>query len=281
VAIVDPSAGQVADECQELAAVVEAGATRSETLVLNPLSTTPLAATYVVLKGDSLAAIAGAEGVSLATLEALNPQLGPVAGRDWNRIYPGDHVTIPGRQPGDPPSNLLVTRAPAGPPPPRLVPLPQLPKNATSFQLAEYQHALKSAKSINQGRVAAWWTEAATEVRPWQTQVAAQLRGVAGSPEVASLSATRGNPNVAASIEAAATTLDGLPGRRVLLLLGVAQSGPPATALRLAGIHLVVANLSDSAAAAAWASWGRASGASVTALDPALTRLQLPSTVNS
>jgi LysM repeat protein len=277
VAIIDHSAGQVADECQELAGVVEAGATRSETLVLNPLSTTPLAATYVVIRGDTLNAIAKAEGVSLATLEALNPQLGPVAGRDWNRIYPGDHVTIAGRQPGDPPSNLLVTRAPAGPPPPSLVPLPRLPRNATSFQLAEYQHALKSAKSINQSRVAAWWTEVAREVRPWQTQVATQLQGIAGSPEVAS----RGTPNVAASIEAAATTLDGLPGRRVLLLLGVAQSGPPATAMRLAGIHLVIANLSDPAAAAAWARWGRESGASVTALDPALTRLQLPSTVNS
>src|SRR5437879_2999037 len=83
VAIVDPSANQIAGECQQLAEVVRAGATPSETLVLNPVSSAPLA-TYVVRKGDTLNSIARSQGLSLATLEAANPQLGPVAHRDWN-----------------------------------------------------------------------------------------------------------------------------------------------------------------------------------------------------
>ena len=102
VAIVDPSGDQVATELGELTQVVEASVTPSETLVVSTPSRGALATTYLVRKGDSLDSIAGAQGVSLGVLEDANPQLGPIAGRDWNRIYPGDGVTIPDRQPGTP-----------------------------------------------------------------------------------------------------------------------------------------------------------------------------------
>jgi hypothetical protein len=45
---------------------------------------------YSVVSGDTLTGIAEGAGVSLAALEAANPQI-----RDPNRIWPGDRVTIP------------------------------------------------------------------------------------------------------------------------------------------------------------------------------------------
>jgi hypothetical protein len=83
-------------------------------------------------------------------------------------------------------------------------------------------------------------------------------------------------------MQAAVNTLDGLPGRRVLLLLDAGPGDPPDFAGQpgaLAGIHLVVANVAEPAAVAAWSSRAAASGAAVTALDPALTDLQLPGAV--
>jgi len=87
---------------------------------------------------------------------------------------------------------------------------------------------------------------------------------------------------VGASVQAAANTLAGLPGRRVLLLLaggriGTATDTPPGSAL--AQVHLVVANLTAPTAATFIGS-AQAAGATVTALDPALTDLQLAATVN-
>ncbi|HJT97759.1 MAG TPA: LysM peptidoglycan-binding domain-containing protein [Rhodanobacteraceae bacterium] len=47
---------------------------------------------YVVQHGDTLSGIASRHGVSLAELEAANPQI-----HNPNLIYPGQHVTIPGQ----------------------------------------------------------------------------------------------------------------------------------------------------------------------------------------
>ncbi|AEJ41348.1 LysM repeat-containing protein [Sulfobacillus acidophilus TPY] len=46
---------------------------------------------YTVQKGDTLSAIAARYGISLAALEAANPQI-----KDPNLIYPGETITIPG-----------------------------------------------------------------------------------------------------------------------------------------------------------------------------------------
>ncbi|HEY0179226.1 MAG TPA: LysM peptidoglycan-binding domain-containing protein, partial [Dokdonella sp.] len=45
---------------------------------------------YTVQHGDTLSAIAAQHGVSLAALEAANPQI-----RNPNVIYPGDRIAIP------------------------------------------------------------------------------------------------------------------------------------------------------------------------------------------
>jgi hypothetical protein len=235
----------------------------------------------VVRGGDSLNSIGGAHQVPLATLEAANPQLGPVVGRDWNRISPGERLTIPDAQAGHPATNLLVTRAPTGPPPPDLVRLPERPRNATSFQVARYERALRAARATNDAHLATWRSAAARRVAPWQGQVVASLQSAAGGALQPSDGQVPGD--LSASIGEAATTLAGLPGRRVLLLLDGALGGPPGAAMpggSLAGIHLVVAYLSDPAAAATWTSVATAAGASVTTLDPALSELRLPDVVN-
>jgi tyrosinase len=71
--------------------------------VLNiPGNVPPPGLTYVVQPGDTLSGIAQRFGVSLAALEAANPQI-----KDPNRIFPGQVIHIPGTrltyvvQPGD------------------------------------------------------------------------------------------------------------------------------------------------------------------------------------
>ena len=78
------------------------------------------------------------------------------------------------------------------------------------------------------------------------------------------------------------TTLSGLDGRRTLVLLGGGDKGPGTlTPKSLADVNLVVANLSDTKAAAAWTTAATKAGAvSVSALDAALTQLQLAQVVN-
>ena len=105
-----------------------------------------------------------------------------------------------------------------------------------------------------------------------------------GKKAVAALPGAR-TPNqqiMAASLVAGLTTLSGLQGRRLLLLLGGGESGPGMLAPRsFADVNLVIANLADSKTAAAWTSAGTNAGAaSVSALDPALTKLQLAQVVN-
>jgi LysM repeat protein len=282
VAIVDPSSIEAAAELRQLAGVIQAGATPSQALVVSLLATAPAARTHAVRGGDSLSSIASAEGVSLAALQGANPQLGPLANRDWNRVYPGDRVTVPAVQGSSPARNAIVTRAPAGPAPPALVAVPTRPADATSFQDARYRRARTAAEETNRQRVAAWRSQAARELAPWQAQVLRQLDelakgiGAAGPPEAVDGRAVSG------SIEEAANTLAGLPGRRVLLLLAGGRVGDavqPAPGASLARINLVVANLPASAGASFEAA-AAAAGATVTPMDPALTELQLPTAVN-
>ncbi len=281
VVIVDPSAGPVAVELSQVEALVEAEVTPSEIVVVSRLSGASAQATYVVSAGDNLSSIAAAHGVSLAVLEAANPQLGPLGGRDWNRVYPGDLVTIPGAG-GATAGNVLVTRAPTGPAPPALVRIPQRPSNATSFQDAQYRRALASAELVNRERVAAWLAKASRDMASWQAWLVARLRATAGDLQAAGLTTTGGR-DLPASMEAAANTLKGLDGRRVLLILGGGQGGPPRGAVNtstLRGIHLVVANITDPLAAAAWRAAGASWGSTVTTLDPAQTELELSQVVN-
>ncbi len=167
-----------------------------------------------------------------------------------------------------------------GPPPPPLVRFPDPPADATSFQTAQHRRALEAAQSTNRARLAAWRSVAARLVAPWQQHVVAQLRSIAGS---LAGSDAGGPTDVATSLVAAATTLAGLPGRRVLLVLDAAEDGSPVATLpagSLAGVDLVVANLPDATATAAWTRVVAGAGAPVTMLDAVLAELRLPSVVN-
>jgi LysM repeat protein len=282
VAIIDPTPEQAAAELRQLAAVIQADATPSQALVVSLLATAPAPRTHVVRAGESLSSIAGAEGVSLAALQGANPQLGPLANRDWNRVYPGDRVTVPAGQGGTPARLAIVTRAPAGPPAPALVAAPTRPANATTFQDAQYQHTLAAASETNQSRIAAWRAEASRRLAPWQAQVLRQLDQLASGIAAAGTVDMVDGQDVNASVQAAANTLAGLPGRRVLLLMAggrVADASAPLVGGSLARIHLVIANLPGSAGASFTAA-AAAAGAAVTQLDPALTELQLSEVVN-
>ena len=277
VAIVDPASGQVTDQLRQLGGVIQAGANPGEALVVMLLQAR-VAGVYAVRKNDSLSAIATANGFTLAELEAANPQFGPVAGRSWGLIYAGEKVVLPEKGALDP--LALVTRAPAGPPLPMLVRLPQAPANPTDFQKADYERKLAADKATNDARVAAWRADADRAVQPWQTQVASDLSTRVGV-RVVSPAATSGSA-LTGTITQAVNTLQGLHGRRTLLILGGGDGGPATLAPRtLDGINVVVANVSDPAAAAAWTKTARDAGAaSVTVLDPALTQLQLAQAVN-
>lgn len=277
VAIVDPSPDRLADQLHQLQDVIGSRATPGEAVVVMFLEAR-VTRTYVVRAGDNLSSIAAANGVTLAAVEAANPQFGPLFRRSWSLIHPGEPVTVPDR--GARNALALVTRAPAGPPPPTLVKVPQQPNNPTDFQRAEYTHALAAANATNDVRVAAWRTKAADAVQPWQKHVINELDKMLGAQASGADSAT--GPMLSSSISAASTTLHGLPGRRLLLILGGGQSGPTVlTPSGLVGINLVIANLSDSGAAAAWTDAGKNAGAaSVSTLDGALTQLQLAQVVN-
>src|SRR5579864_4034643 len=179
VVILDPSPDRMADEIHQLEGVIRSNATPGEALVVM-LEQPSFGQTYVVKPGDSLSSIAAAHGLTLAALEAANPQFGPLSGRDWKWIHPAERVTLPnGTAEG---SVLLVTRAPSGPPPPQLVRLPHLQSNPTDYQKAEYQRTLASDTATNDARIAQWRAAAAAGIQPWQDQVVAQLERAAGSP---------------------------------------------------------------------------------------------------
>lgn len=64
---------------------------------LTPSPTPVNSTTYVVQRGDNMSAIAATHGMSLAQLEALNPQAGHPAG-NFGVIWPGDVLNITGAQ---------------------------------------------------------------------------------------------------------------------------------------------------------------------------------------
>ena len=277
VALVDPSSGRMAEELHQLQDVIRTTATPGEAVVVMILQPS-YGQAYTVRPGDSLSSIATAHGLSLASLEAANPQLGPLSGRNWKLIHPSERVIIPDGAAQD--ALLLVSRAPAGPPPPPLIRLPRAPSNPTDFQRAQYNRTVASDKATNDARIAAWRAEADKALQPWQQQIVDQL----GKKAVTAVPGARAPDRqiLSASLVAGLTTLQGLQGRRLLLLLGGGETGPGVLAPRtFADINLVIANLSDAKAAAAWTSAGASAGAaSVNALDPALTRLQLAQVVN-
>lgn len=277
VAIVDPTSDHMPDQVRQLGGVIQAGATPGEALVVMLLQA-HVARIYLVRKNDSLSAIAAANGLTLAEVEAANPQFGPLSGRSWGLIYQGEKVTIPDR--GAPDSLALVSSAPAGPAPPQLLPLPKLPDNPTDFQKAEYERALAADKATNGARIAAWRADAGKAVQPWQAQVASDLSVKVGTRTVTAGAASAST--LSGTIAQAATTLLGLHGRRTLLILGGGEVGPASIAPHtLDGINVVVANVTDPAVAAAWTKAAKDAGAtSVSVLDPALTQLQLAQVVN-
>src|SRR5216117_2647815 len=136
VVLVDPSTPQMADELRHLQDVIRTTSTPGESVVVMALQPS-FGQAFTVRKGDNLSAITAAHGVSLAALEAANPQLGPLSGRDWKLIYSGERVMIPNGASGA--ALLLVSKAPAGPPPPQLIRLPQLSSNPTEYQRAQYE----------------------------------------------------------------------------------------------------------------------------------------------
>lgn len=277
VALLDPSPDRLPAELRQLASVVAANASPDEAVVAMMLEPS-FGSTYVVQQGDSLSKIAAGHQLTLDEIEAANPQLGPLSGRNWKLIHPGEHVMLPdGAATG---ALLLASRAPSGPPKPMLLRLPQPPgANSTDFQRAQYKRTIDSDNATNASRIAAWQAAAAPAVQAWQQQVAGQLTAKADATLV---SPSPTPAIVATSIEAGMTTLQGLAGRRVLLLLGGGDSMPAQLAPRsLSNVNLVVANLTDSSKSAAWTAAGTGAGAtSVDALDAALTQLQLPQVVN-
>jgi LysM repeat protein len=278
VALLDPSPDRLPNEVSQLEAVIRANTTPDESVVAMLLEPS-FASTYVVRPGDSLSKIAEEHQLTLSQVEAANPQLGPLSGRAWWLIHPGDRVLLPnGASDG---ALLLASRAPSGPARPMLIKLPQAPASgATDFQRAQYKRTVDSDNATNASRVAQWQTAAAESLQAWQQQVASQLAAKAAAVNAVAPSPTPAI--VAASVEAGLTTLGGLSGRRVLLLLGGGDSVPARLAPKsLINVNLVIANLTDAKASAQWAAAGAGAGAaSVDALDAALTQLQLPQVVN-
>jgi LysM repeat protein len=277
VVLVDPTSGRMSGQLGQLQDVIRANASPGEAVVVMSLQPS-FGKTYVVRSGDSLDSVASAHGLTLSALEAANPQLGPLSGRNWKLIHPDERVLIPDGAAQD--ALVLVSRAPAGPAPPMLIRLPTAPRNPTDYQRAQYNRTVAADRATNEARVASWRAAAASSVQPWQAQVVAELGRKAGAPVPA---APRPDARIlAASLTAGLTTLQGLAGRRMLLVLGGGEIGPGALAPQsLAGINLVIANLADSRAAAAWTAAGNGAGAaSVSTLDPALTRLQLAQVIN-
>jgi len=277
VALVDPTSGRLADELHQLQDVIRTSATPGEAVVVMILQPS-FASTYVVQPGDSLDKIARAHDLSLAALEAANPQLGPLSGRNWRLIHPLERVLIPDGAAQE--ALLLVSRAPDGPPPPMLIRIPPAPHNPTDFQRAQYNHKVEADTATNDARVAAWRAEAQAGLGQWQAQVVEQLGKKAGSGDPGAPRPDR--EMLSASLTAGLTTLQGLNGRRMLLLLGGGELGPGTlTPNSFQDVNLVIANLANTKAAAAWTTAASGAGAvSVQALDVALTRLQLTQVVN-
>lgn len=90
----DAEGQNVANLMNQLASKVGAPAPASDTPAPAP-SGGPV---YTVQSGDSLSAIATAYGLSLARIEALNPEAGHPQGK-FDTIWPGDQINVSGASP--------------------------------------------------------------------------------------------------------------------------------------------------------------------------------------
>jgi hypothetical protein len=222
---------------------------------------------HVVRKGENLTEIAAANRTTLAEVERLNPGLGPPAGRDWNLVVPGDLVVLPATSPGPGARYLLVTQSPPGPPPPRMLPTPTpLPGAATDYQRTSYAKARGGIDATNNGRLAAWRDEQGKVAQQWQRQALSQL---------GSLDALTDDTDLTVALPEAAATAEALGGPTTLLAL--VDSGPPASAPSLAGLRVIVFDLSSSPAVLdQWKRSADAAGASsVSTLTTAAAELSL------
>lgn len=277
VAIIDPSPDRMSTEVHQLEDVIRSNGRPGEAVVVM-FAQPSFGQRYTVRPGDSLSSIAAAHGIGLPALESANPQFGPVGGRDWKLIHPGELLTLPNGAAQDP--LLLVSKAPAGPPPPQLIRLPSAPKNPTDFQRAQYARTLAADRATNDARIAEWQASVAPSIKTWQDQVTQELEQKAGAQQAPVRRAD--GAMLSASVNAGVTTLRGLEGRRLLLVLGAGDNGPGGLQPHsLLGINLIVANLSDSNSVDAWKTAAAGAGAaSVNALDVALSQLQLAQLVN-
>src|SRR5207302_8981747 len=137
------------------------------------------------------------------------------------------------------------------------------PHGATTPSASERAHqerARAAENATNASRVAAWRASANEVLLPWQTQVAAELESKAGSSN--GLAGGTSGTALSASLAAGIGTLAGLSGHRLLLVLGGAEAGPSSLPPHsLAGLTLVVPNLSDPGAAAVWTTAAKDAGA--------------------
>lgn len=237
---------------------------------------------YVIKPGDSLYSIARAHGIDLATLEAHNVQFGPLNGRAFQLIYPGEIVYIPG--PGKGTRNLLVARAPAGPMVPKLTVLAPLGDDPTDFQRVRWEKQKAATDKANWKAIATWKAAATKQMDPWHAQIAQKLDALANGPLDTMIADAKSKPSLISAIREGAATLHDLTGRRVLVLMEPGTTTPSDTELALStmdGIDFVVANLDASDLDAAWRSAGNAGHASVTVLTSASTELRLAALIKS
>jgi hypothetical protein len=185
--------------------------------------------------------------------------------------------------PTAPDQDVVADRAPSGPAPPVLVKLPRAPgSGATPYLVAQYQHRLAAMQTINRGKETSWRHTLMEVATGWRQREAARLRTLEASSDLREEDLVGEDYDIAGALAHAATVLAGLPGERVLVLLGGAGSGPPQAGIgRLTGIQLVIANLADGPAADEWRAAATGAGvAGVFTLDSTLTDLKLAQTVN-
>jgi LysM repeat protein len=260
---------------QDLANVVASSVLPREVVIGSGEQTNDVTVYIVAVQGDSLVKLAAKYHISLQVIESANEQLGPIGGRNFNLIYPGDRIAIPVGPSSTQPQNFVATRLPIGPTPPNL----RIPyKCGSDLNYLEYTQCRKKIshdKSANTQKIAGYWAAEKERLGPAQKSLVEQLQAI--SPQQGA-----SDPNdVGTAVQMAANSLTQLPGRRVLLISDE-TSGPPAMSSReLADIHLVLTGVQDPQVETTWKTAAvRANVASVVVLDPALTQLQLPTSVN-
>lgn len=270
---------------RQLAAVLRASALPAEAVIAVGVARMaqggPGVTTHLIQKGETLTSIASAAGVTLAALKAANPAFGPASGRNWNLVYPGERLTVPGSSAIEL-TTFVNSRLPAGPSPPQLLVVPTCSGDDTAYVQKQCSSQAEREDLENRARIAAWADTANAQVGPVLANVLRTLDDVQAqaAPDQDPVAAGRSEA-FAGAVEIAAINLGQLPGPRVLLLAGLDDSQPALQPGELAGIDLVVTGPSTPAAQGWWTSAGRGAGArSVHVLDPILTQQALPGIVN-